>query len=82
MSGTIKQPAGDDDDEEEEEDETTGFKLTFTFKENPYFTNTVLTKTYHLLDDGEPVLERSEGTEIDWKAGKNITVKVWRGGVQ
>ena len=36
----------------------------------------VLTKSYHMLDDDEPVLERSEGTEIDWKAGKNITVKV------
>jgi hypothetical protein len=29
-----------------------------------------------MLDDDEPVLERSEGTEIDWKPGKNITVKV------
>jgi hypothetical protein len=36
----------------------------------------VLTKAYHMLDDDEPVLERSEGTEIDWKPGKNITVKV------
>jgi hypothetical protein len=36
----------------------------------------VLSKSYHMLDDDEPVLERSEGTEIDWKPGKNITVKV------
>jgi hypothetical protein len=32
-----------------------------------------------MLDDDEPVLERSEGTEIDWKPGKNITVKVRQG---
>eukprot|EP00882_Tetradesmus_deserticola_P000413 GHRQ01000454.1.p1 GENE.GHRQ01000454.1~~GHRQ01000454.1.p1 ORF type:complete len:340 (+),score=180.22 GHRQ01000454.1:220-1239(+) len=76
VTGTSKQPAEDGD--EETEVETAGFKLTFTFKENPYFTNTVLTKSYHMLDDDEPVLERSEGTEIDWKAGKNITVKVMK----
>jgi hypothetical protein len=29
-----------------------------------------------MLDDDEPVLERSHGTAIDWKPGKNITVKV------
>lgn len=77
VTGTSKQPA-DEDGGPEEEIETTGFKLTFTFKENPYFTNTVLTKTYYMLDDDEPVLERSEGTEIDWKQGKNITVKVMK----
>jgi len=36
----------------------------------------LLTKTYHMLDDTEPVLERSEGCSIDWKPGKNVTVKV------
>ncbi|WIA18288.1 hypothetical protein OEZ85_009754 [Tetradesmus obliquus] len=76
VSGTSKQPA--EDGGEATEVETTGFMLTFTFKENPYFTNTVLTKSYHMLDDDEPVLERSEGTEIDWKPGKNITVKVMK----
>jgi hypothetical protein len=39
VSGTSKQPG--EDGEEDTEVETTGFKLTFTFKENPYFTNTV-----------------------------------------
>jgi hypothetical protein len=42
VTGTSKQPA-DEEDGEETEVETTGFKLTFTFKENPYFTNTVST---------------------------------------
>lgn len=39
VSGTSKQPA--EDGGEATEVETTGFMLTFTFKENPYFTNTV-----------------------------------------
>jgi hypothetical protein len=44
----------------------------------------VLTKTYHLLDDSEPVLEKAEGCTIDWKTGKNCTVKVRgvRGGAE
>jgi nucleosome assembly protein 1-like 1 len=27
---------------------------------------------------GEPVLQKAEGTPIDWKAGKNVTVKVMK----
>jgi hypothetical protein len=40
----------------------------------------VLTKAYHVVDDVEPMLDRSEGCDIDWKPGKNCTVKVrvWR----
>jgi hypothetical protein len=38
VTGTTKQPT---EDGGEEEVETVGFKLNFTFKENPYFTNTV-----------------------------------------
>ena len=35
------------------------------------------TKTYYIFEeDGEPILHRAEGTEIQWKAGKNPTVKV------
>lgn len=62
----------------EEEVETVGFRLNFKFRENPYFNNTVLTKTYHMLDDTEPVLEKAEGCSIDWKPGKNCTVKVMK----
>lgn len=40
MSGTATQPA-EEEGEEDEEVETTGFKLSFHFRENPYFTNTV-----------------------------------------
>ncbi|KAJ1495867.1 nucleosome assembly protein-domain-containing protein [Baffinella frigidus] len=50
-----------------------GFKLEFTFKTNEFFTNTTLTKTYLMADGDEPVLEKSEGTEIVWAEGKNVT---------
>ena len=36
----------------------------------------VQTKTYHMVDSEEPVLERAVGSKIDWKAGKNVTIKV------
>jgi hypothetical protein len=39
-------------------------------------TPSVLSKTYFMVDDTEPILERAEGTEIQWKPGKNVTVKV------
>jgi nucleosome assembly protein 1-like 1 len=60
-------------------DETfTSFTLTFTFEENEFFTNTTLTKKYDvtpdLLDEKAPALTGNEGTAIDWKAGKNLTV--------
>ena len=66
------QLSGEDEDGEPER----GFKLDFTFVENPYFSNAVLTKSYFMVDDTDPILERAEGTEIQWKAGKNVTVKV------
>ena len=70
----------DDDEEEEEEDEVPkGFALEFHFAQpNPFFTNATLTKVYHMVDDEDPILEFSEGTEIDWLPGKNLCVKVMR----
>ena len=57
--------------------EATGFKLSFHFAENPFFSNAVLDKTYIMVEEeAEPILERSEGTAINWAAGKNVTVKV------
>ena len=32
-------------------DDPKGFKLEFFFDSNPYFKNSVLTKTYHMVDD-------------------------------
>ena len=68
----------DDDDDDEEEEEELGFKLYFEFGENPFFSNDVLVKTYRMVDEEEGILERSEGSTIRWKPGKNVTVKVMR----
>uniref|UniRef100_A0ACD5T7Z1 Uncharacterized protein n=1 Tax=Avena sativa TaxID=4498 RepID=A0ACD5T7Z1_AVESA len=53
-----------------------GFKLEFHFNTNPFFKNEVLTKTYHMIDEDEPILEKAIGTEIEWYPGKCLTQKV------
>ncbi|KAH7302150.1 hypothetical protein KP509_23G058600 [Ceratopteris richardii] len=58
--------------------EPKGFKLEFLFDSNPFFKNSVLTKTYHMIEEDEPILERAIGTEIEWLPGKNLTQKVLR----
>ncbi|XP_027126538.1 nucleosome assembly protein 1;4 [Coffea eugenioides] len=57
-------------------DSPKGFKLEFFFDANPFFKNTVLTKTYHMIDDDEPILEKAIGAEIEWYPGKCLTQKV------
>uniref|UniRef100_A0A6I9REL8 Nucleosome assembly protein 12 n=1 Tax=Elaeis guineensis var. tenera TaxID=51953 RepID=A0A6I9REL8_ELAGV len=57
-------------------DNPKGFKLEFFFDTNPYFKNSVLTKTYHMIDEDDPVLEKAIGTEIEWYPGKCLTQKV------
>ncbi|KAK8366764.1 hypothetical protein V6Z12_A02G140300 [Gossypium hirsutum] len=58
-------------------DDPKGFKLEFFFDSNPFFKNTVLTKTYHMVDDeNEPILEKAIGTKIEWYPGKCLTQKV------
>ncbi|KAK9032123.1 hypothetical protein V6N11_056406 [Hibiscus sabdariffa] len=52
-----------------------GFKLEFCFNINPYFKNTLLTKMYHMIYDGLPILEKVIGTEIEWYPGKCLTQK-------
>jgi len=49
------------------------YSLFFHFSENEFFTNNLLTKTFVLKEAENPV--KSEGTEIDWKEGKNVTKK-------
>ena len=56
-----------------------GFKLDFHFSANPYFSNAVLTKSYYMIDEEDPILEKAEGTDIQWAPGKNLTVKVGGG---
>ena len=62
-----------------------GYTLEFHFAENPYFTNKVLTKTYELTTEipsedpfsfEGPDLSKSIGCKINWKDGKNVTVKL------
>ncbi|KAF3450595.1 hypothetical protein FNV43_RR06684 [Rhamnella rubrinervis] len=57
-------------------DDPKGFKLEFFFDPNPYFKNSVLTKTYHMIDDDEPILEKAIGTDIEWHPGKSLTQKL------
>uniref|UniRef100_A0A8C6BSG3 Nucleosome assembly protein 1-like 1 n=1 Tax=Monodon monoceros TaxID=40151 RepID=A0A8C6BSG3_MONMO len=61
-----------------------GFVLEFHFEPNEYFTNEVLTKTYRMRsepDDSDPFsfdgpeIMGCIGCQIDWKKGKNVTLK-------
>ncbi|CAO2827566.1 unnamed protein product [Amaranthus hypochondriacus] len=65
-------------DEAQKGEATKGFKLEFLFDPNPYFTNSVLTKTYYMIDEDEPILEKAIGTEIEWCPGKCLTQKVMK----
>ncbi|KAL2914490.1 histone chaperone [Polyrhizophydium stewartii] len=61
--------------------EKPGFKLTFYFTENEFFTNKTLTKTYFLEEAEDPsygdvVFDHAEGTTIDWKEGKDLSTTV------
>eukprot|EP00735_Rhodelphis_limneticus_P007819 TRINITY_DN2047_c0_g1::TRINITY_DN2047_c0_g1_i1::g.21768::m.21768 TRINITY_DN2047_c0_g1::TRINITY_DN2047_c0_g1_i1::g.21768 ORF type:complete len:399 (+),score=192.47,sp/B9FU45/NAP1D_ORYSJ/44.05/7e-59,NAP/PF00956.13/5.5e-75,NAP/PF00956.13/1.5e+04,DMAP_binding/PF06464.6/1.5e+04,DMAP_binding/PF06464.6/0.67,DMAP_binding/PF06464.6/1.1e+03 TRINITY_DN2047_c0_g1_i1:99-1199(+) len=59
-------------------DDGRSFTISFHFLPNDHFTNSVLTKSYIMADDEDPILEKAEGTEINWNAGKNPTVKVMK----
>jgi nucleosome assembly protein 1-like 1 len=49
------------------------FDLIFTFSENEFFENTVVKKSIEMTSDDEP--KKGYGDELEWKEGKNITVK-------
>ncbi|KAF2773515.1 putative nucleosome assembly protein [Teratosphaeria nubilosa] len=57
-----------------------GFRLIFEFSENEFFTNNTITKTYYYQEEngygGDFIYDHAEGDKIDWKAGKDLTVKV------
>ncbi|XP_074275330.1 nucleosome assembly protein 1;2-like isoform X2 [Silene latifolia] len=63
-------------DDNKKGEATEGFKLEFFFDPNPYFKNSVLTKTYFMIDEDEPLLEKAIGTEIEWLPGKCLTEKI------
>ncbi|NXD66815.1 NP1L4 protein, partial [Eolophus roseicapillus] len=61
------------------------FSLEFHFGPNDYFSNSVLTKTYKMKSEPDktdpfsfegPEIVDCEGCTIDWKKGKNVTVKI------
>uniref|UniRef100_A0A8C4RJQ3 Nucleosome assembly protein 1-like 1 n=1 Tax=Erpetoichthys calabaricus TaxID=27687 RepID=A0A8C4RJQ3_ERPCA len=60
------------------------FTLEFYFGSNEYFTNEVLTKTYKMRSEPDesdpfsfdgPEIMGCTGCQIDWKKGKNVTLK-------
>lgn len=57
-----------------------GFRLIFEFAENEFFTNKTITKTYFYQEEngygGDFIYDHAEGDKIDWKSGKDLTVKV------
>ncbi len=57
-----------------------GFRLMFEFAENEFFTNKVITKTYFYQNEsgygGDFIYDHAEGDKIDWKAGKDLTVRI------
>ncbi|KAL4993688.1 hypothetical protein BDV10DRAFT_178562 [Aspergillus recurvatus] len=57
-----------------------GFRLIFEFSENEFFTNKTISKTYFYKEEngygGDFIYDHAEGTKIDWKADKDLTVRV------
>jgi len=60
--------------------EKPGFRLIFEFAPNDFFTNKTISKTYFYREDtgygGDFIYDHAEGDKIDWKAGKDLTVRV------
>jgi len=55
---------------QEFDDLKTGYTISFHFKENPYFENDVISKEFHMNENGDPT---STSTAIKWKEGKDLT---------
>jgi len=57
-----------------------GFRLIFQFAENEFFTNKTISKTYFYQNEsgygGDFIYDHAEGDKIDWKSGKDLTVRV------
>lgn len=63
----------------DKDDSNKGFRLTFHFTENPYFSNETLEKEYH-IEETSPYTQDLEVTlikasEIQWKDGKDVTIE-------
>lgn len=57
-----------------------GFRLIFEFASNDFFTNKTISKTYFYREEsgygGDFIYDHAEGEKIDWKAGKDLTVRI------
>jgi nucleosome assembly protein 1-like 1 len=57
-----------------------GFRLIFEFAENEFFTNKTITKTYYYKDEngygGDFIYDHAEGSKIDWKDEKDLTLRL------
>jgi nucleosome assembly protein 1-like 1 len=57
-----------------------GFRLIFEFSPNDFFTNKTISKTYFYREEngygGDFIYDHAEGDKIEWKAGKDLTVRV------
>lgn len=57
-----------------------GFRLIFEFSENEFFTNKTISKTYYYKDEngygGDFIYDHAEGSKIDWKADKDLTLRL------
>lgn len=57
-----------------------GFRLIFEFAPNDFFSNKTISKTYFYREEsgygGDFIYDHAEGDKIDWKAGKDLTVRV------
>ncbi|MCJ1424596.1 hypothetical protein MMC29_002484 [Sticta canariensis] len=57
-----------------------GFRLIFEFGENEFFSNKTITKTYYYQEEsgygGDFIYDHADGDKIDWKAGKDLTVRI------
>lgn len=60
--------------------EKPGFRLIFEFADNEFFTNKVITKTYYYQEEsgygGDFIYDHAEGDKINWRADKDLTVRV------
>ena len=57
-----------------------GFRLIFEFSENEFFSNKTISKTYFYQEEsgygGDFIYDHAEGEKIDWKNGKDLTVRI------
>ena len=57
-----------------------GFRLIFQFAANDFFNNKTVSKTYFYREEsgygGDFIYDHAEGDKIEWKAGKDLTVRV------